>query len=572
MKLTSMHNIQCDRSKPRCSRCAKRNTSCIPSSSAQWRVSSVLQASQQKTASRRASIPSNLSASSPPAVTSTNNPSLSQAEIPLHESLEILAGNEPSNTWNGDGAVLAISPALEYDPMFLDKLWALPLQPNAQYGSDACSTGILNDLTSHINEDMMNPRMPLLPCPESYLWEEFIQAVVPGISLDGQEPSNQVTEHLTLKALGKPIIFSAVVFFSYSVRLNWSSENSSLITFDEMSEAALKMEQEAGAYLESIGHGDTDTEISGHQQHITVLAVLVALSSAYIARGDEEKLYHCLERAMRTAREGFMSDLSTDRTFLFLVRWIGYIHVAGMLGRTSYPISAPNYLGIAANLNPVHSNSDVFFQDLDSFLGISQSVGDILYRIGRVLCSIRLSNETGPGDGLRSDIADAEIRLDLILRQLKRFKHEHGELGTDLDLYNEALCHSGLLLLLINAKDEPYHSTFTQSIVSQILDSCAAVPETAPAAKLMLLPLFHAGICTSRPLHQAFIRRRLEVLRSGCCIVNVNRTVKILEDHWSGLKARGNTQGTSHISSYFRSIRLIILLADLPSSTVCIFF
>ena len=89
-----------------------------------------------------------------------------------------------------------------------------------------------------------------------------------------------------------------------------------------------------------------------------------------------------------------------------------------------------------------------------------------------------------------------------------------------------------MLILLTRVNGESVQSEMVRSAVDHILVSCAAVQEKAAAAKLMLLPLFMAGSCTTSQVHRAFIHRRLEVLQSEYCIVNVKRTLEILEGRW----------------------------------------
>jgi len=124
-----------------------------------------------------------------------------------------------------------------------------------------------------------------------------------------------------------------------------------------------------------------------------------------------------------------------------------------------------------------------------------------------------------------------QTRVLLFLRQLNKSKQDL-DLTDGLDHYNESLVHTCLLILLTRVNGESVQSEMVRSAVDHILVSCAAVQEKAAAAKLMLLPLFMAGSCTTSQVHRAFIHRRLEVLQSEYCIVNVKRTLEILEGRW----------------------------------------
>lgn len=94
------------------------------------------------------------------------------------------------------------------------------------------------------------------------------------------------------------------------------------------------------------------------------------------------------------------------------------------------------------------------------------------------------------------------------------------------------MVHTCLLIFLIRVNGESAQSEMVRSAVGHVLESCAAVQEKASVAKLMLFPLFTAGSYTISWVHRAFIRRRLEVLQSGYCIVNVKRTLELLEERW----------------------------------------
>ncbi|CAI7587136.1 unnamed protein product [Penicillium viridicatum] len=426
----------------------------------------------------------------------------------------------------------------------------------------------------HLNEPTLNPRVPVTHPATSYLWQEFIQSIAPGISIDSHEHNNQVTKYFASNATNWPPLFSAIIFLSYSVKSNWTIQHPLFVNMTEVTTAAIRMEQQAVSYIGDVMSCESDQSTSHETQsspnnpahRLTTLSTLIALCSAYIAEGNISSLRTCLGHAMRITREGFTTDLAADESFLFLVRWLGYIHIVALLDETDYPIDAPNYLGIAVKPDNVSPNREQFFQDVDPFLGISHSVADLLYRLGRVLRDRRNASMTGHlSESWRSDTdsVDVETRMQLLLRRLKAHRKNEKKPPSHIDNYNEALVYSGLLLFLLVFKEEPFNLGLVQSTVNHILDSCAAVPADAPVAKLMILPLFIAGSRTTRPLYHDFIRRRLEVLKSGQCIVNVTRTMEVLEERWRAQKKSDDSQLMPHSLSPD---------LELQEASVCVLF
>ncbi|CAI7605132.1 unnamed protein product [Penicillium glandicola] len=175
----------------------------------------------------------------------------------------------------------------------------------------------------------------------------------PAIEAEFQARSeyNKVTKHFASNAANRPSLFSAIIFLSYSVKLNWTIQHPLLVNMTEVTTAALKMEQQAVSYIgdvmfcetnQSIRH-NTQTPSKDSAHRLTTLSTLIALCSAYIAADNIQSLRICLGHAMRITREGFTTDLATDESFLFLVRWLGYIHIVALLDETDYSIDAPNY-------------------------------------------------------------------------------------------------------------------------------------------------------------------------------------------------------------------------------------
>jgi hypothetical protein len=389
-----------------------------------------------------------------------------------------------------------------------------------------------------------NSQLTEVLSPVSYLWQELLGYVIPGITLDGKDPNNQVARHLASKAPGVPSLYSALLFLSHSVQSNWVDNSQAPSDRSEVAATANIMEQEAFSYVSKAILRASTIHLT-QNQHIILLSTLVSLCSAYIARDNMEALTFCLESAMKLVRTGLTLEISADETFLFLVRWIGYIHTISMLGETPYQLAAPDYLTIAKS-DEVYmtTNPSTLFRDVDSFLGVSQAVADVLYRVGISLRSMD-SRQSGSQNPLGCDIVDVELRIQLLVRRLAKYKQEHGALEFSMDLYNEALVHTALLLVLMGPRQVSCHSTLVLSTIGQILDSCAAVSVSAPVAKLMLLPMFVAGTWTQRPVYQSFIRQRFEALSSGHCIVNVRRTLEVLEERWTARRRGESFEGVS---------------------------
>lgn len=425
-----------------------------------------------------------------------------------------------------------------------------------------------------LHEPMLNDRLLLRPCATSYLWQEFVQSIAPGISIDNQQHENQVTKYFASYAEGRPPLFSALIFLSYSIKLNWMLQQPVPIDMTEITATGLNMEEQAVSYISDIISCDsaqfTGNEASQPSHQLTTLATLVALCSAYIAANNLQSLRVYQGYAMRITREGFTTDLATDDRFLFLVRWLGYIHIVALMDETDYRIDAPNYFGITAKPSSAHPTRGEFFQDVDPFFGISVSVADILYRIGRILRNRKNNPTSFQSDSWKSDAScvEMETRMQLLLRRLKNHKKDK-ELVCHLDYYNESLLYSGFLRFMLEFKEEPWNSSLVQSAISQILDSCAAVPAETPVAKLMLLPLFTAGSCTTRPLYHDFIRGRLEVLKSGLCIVNVTDLMEVLEERWREQKK------SAHCNFMDSSLNMPHYLTpdlELKQASVCVLF
>ncbi|KAE8360381.1 fungal-specific transcription factor domain-containing protein [Aspergillus caelatus] len=519
---------KCDRATSlSCSRCRKHNIACIPSATARWRVESIDSTGQRLRHSYRAARTEG-SVSSPVEQTATQTPS----SPPCGASITPL----PFTNFDLVEINVPPFPAIDEDlPPDLDPVSNSALSPSASAALPA-----IGDLPAELDDPYLIPAPAIAPWPTSYLWQAFVQSIAPGVSLEEEGSDNKLTQYFASRVAGTPSLFSAIIFLSHAVKTNWTTDISSHIDSTVIAAVAIAMEQEAVAHIgEAMSrHLQPPPQSSAHC--ITTLTTLITLCSAYIAQGNIPKLWACLQQAMEVARKGFAASVAIDESFLFLVRWLGYIHIVAMLDETGYSIDAPNYFSIAAQQGHSSLNPEAIFHDVDSFLGISQAVGDLLYRLGRI---IRFQRYPSTGDTNKTDITDMEIRMQLILRKLKAYKQDGRELPSHFDHYNEALVHTALLRLLEFKQENP-QSKLMQSTVAQILDSCAAVPEKSPVAKLMLFPLFWAGVHTTRPVYQSFILRRLEVLRSGCCFSNVGHLIEIIEQRWLGHKNGEHSQGT----------------------------
>ena len=552
---------QCDRARSRCSRCRNQNLPCNPSTTARWRIEGI-DSTRQRIRSHRTSKPKepplelDLSDSLVPSDLSTKSP----ADPPVQLSIsDVVLADDLDPFW----AIGLDSSCPELDGITFEDVetptnsFAQSISPRGWHEAG----GPVDNLSPRFTDSRFTPRSLHATCPTSYLWTEFTESIAPRITINNKEQTNQVTKYLACKAEGRPSLFSAIIFLSYSVKLNWKMRYPILVDTTAMTSAAIQMEQQAVTYIGDIMSCHAEIQPTGYEASenpthptycITALSTLITLSSAYIAGNNLRSLRVCLEHAIRITRKGFTTELATDESFLFLVRWLGYIHIVALFDETDYPIVAPNYFEIAAKQDHCSSDRDAFFQDVDSFIGISHAVGDLLYRLGRLLQAMKMktcsSNDenTSPYSS-DPEAVDVETRMQLLLRRLKNFEKQNGHLS-HFDHYNAALLYSCLLRFLLDLKEESCTSSLVQCTVTQILDSCAAVPADAPVAKLMLLPLFTAGSCTTRPLHHDFIRRRLDVLQSGYCIANVTLLMNILEARWNQSK-KGKDQSMSLLSN-----------------------
>ncbi|CAI7671796.1 unnamed protein product [Penicillium crustosum] len=581
---------KCDRARSRCSRCRNQNLTCIPSTNALWRIEGVDSASQRIRAQRSSKKKQNphgrvIEEPDETSAFQIGSPSQSTVQftppdfVPVGDLDLFLANDEGSSFPDIDGITFEDFQSAQNAFISPDQFGDLLSYRSASSHTPEAELQA-RSMPLHLNEPTLNPRLPFTHPATSYLWQEFIQSIAPGICIEDHEHNNQVTKYFASNAASWPSLFSAIIFLSYSVKSNWTIQHPLFVNMTEVTTAAVRMEQQAVSYIGDVMSRESGQSTSNETQsspnnpthRLTTLSTLIALCSAYIAGENISSLRTCLGHAMRIAREGFTTDLAADESFLFLVRWLGYIHIVALLDETDYSIDAPNYFGIAAKPDHVSPNREQFFQDVDPFIGISHSVGDLLYRLGGVLRDRRNASMTGHlSESWRSDTdsVDVETRMQLLLRRLKNHRKNEKKPPSHLDSYNEALVYSGLLLFLLFSKEEPFNLGLVQSTINHILDSCAAVPADAPVAKLMLLPLFTAGSRTTRPLHHDFIRRRLEVLKSGQCIVNVTRTMELLEERWREQKKSDDSQLMYSFLSMRHSLTPDL---ELQEASVCVLF
>jgi hypothetical protein len=104
---------------------------------------------------------------------------------------------------------------------------------------------------------------------------------------------------------------------------------------------------------------------------------------------------------------------------------------------------------------------------------------------------------------------------------------------SDADLYNEALLHTAHLIFLSRVRDKPIQAPEVASAVEQILESCAGVPNDSPTAKLMVMPLYMAGLRATSLMQQEFVRNRLEKIYNGYCVTDIATNLRGLEQEWS---------------------------------------
>lgn len=434
----------------------------------------------------------------------------------------------------------------QIDPLSINNLWFQPSIPAsvADFTWPVAGVDAIERFAPVIGDPLIDPRFPVFQSAVSYLWSGFIERIAPGISLDVSQTRNFIQKLLAVEGANNPPLVSAVVFFSQSVQSNWEAENDPTpANATDMAITASEMEQEVISHIDRFVRDGINYATLEKPQLLDLLSTLVVQCSAYVARGDTVALSVYLESGLNAVGHGFSLGLGTDETFAFLVRWLGYLHTVALLGEVPYTINAPDYLSIAAEQRSNSSDSRVFFRDVDSFLGISQTVGDLLYRLGQLIRSkIHASNTRQssqhtehPSTQFSELLIERkcfQTRMQLLLQRLDIFK-QNADFTSDLDHYNESLARTLLLLFLVRVEGENMKSPMVRSAVTDVLESSAAVQETAPVAKLMLLPLCVAGIYTRSRVHQAFITRRLEVLKCGYSIVNVKQVLNVLRERWS---------------------------------------
>jgi hypothetical protein len=236
-----------------------------------------------------------------------------------------------------------------------------------------------------------------------------------------------------------------------------------------------------------------------------------------------------------------------------------------MLSEKEYSISAPDVLSLASDIKSssfststidtlVHP-SDVlshvgFYIDIDTFTGISRVTSAIFYRLGRLLRSRKASFQAGVKvhwvwNEFEVDADELQIRIVCRRQSLAIYQQNH-RISLDLESYNNALLHTAHLIFLSYVRDQPTHSPNVESTVELVLEACASVSADSATGKLIVLPLYIAGLLCTKQVQKEFISNRLEKIRSGHHVTDVGRALAVLKHEWAQSMER-SSRGESFV-------------------------
>lgn len=433
------------------------------------------------------------------------------------------------------------------------------------------------------------PRAPTADNITPQLWNTFVTHCVVEICPSMMNQVNPFLVHLATRARDEPSLFAAVLYLSQTIITKCTSRPLG----KTLSAPDMKAHVEAlGTALETQALSALDppnavesTSNDKSSSLLTQLCTMVTLCTAYITRGDTDKLLFQLESALLLAQSMFKKHLKND-TFRWLLKWLGYIHTISMLSDGSYSLKGPDYFGIATGFKDRDSEADLnfemdlaalsnnvvyddplLFHDVDKFLGISREVSMILYKLGRLSRMKKAaaggSESTWFWQDYEAEVDDLDLRIEQQIQSFDSAKMM--SLGiTNLDHYNYSLVMSAKVILLTAVKDTDAHVREVVDAVDELLEACAAVPVESTVAKFMVLPLFSAGMQSTRRLHQDFVRSRLVALRNYYFVSNLPEVIGRLESTWAMASSFNAT------SEYKTRQRSMILTSLVVSKEACI--
>lgn len=424
------------------------------------------------------------------------------------------------------------------------------------------------------------------------LWHIYTSKLVNTLTAYKSDTHNPLVDFLLPRALERPMFRSAILYLAFVMK---ARSNFALNSHHTVLEQDIDTDMELGSHLEQEAFSEAEntlTHVDDSNLSLNTLATLLIVCTAYIAASNPRSFLICSEQAFILAKK-LSGELCCNEEFIFLVQCLGYMHTAAMLSPGDYNLKAPDFLSIISSsygsrhdtqespdlTSPRHNlaNQTEFevrsqhlealamkrllqefksscFDDIIPTTGISRSMADILYNIGR-LGQIR-STVVQLGDQnhwfwetFDADLDGLELQLDqMLIRRNKctkafeasvnrlnliedQSKDEELHHTIDLNRYNDALVHCARIALLERVKCvEPEDERISAS-TQRALSLCSLIPDSSHTAKLLVLPLFTAGMWANTPETISFVRSRFQALHDAV-VTDTRALLEILEEKW----------------------------------------
>ncbi|KAK2613231.1 hypothetical protein N8I77_000155 [Diaporthe amygdali] len=442
------------------------------------------------------------------------------------------------------------------------------------------------------------------------LWNVYTSQLVHSITAHQSDIANPLIDYLLPRALESSSFRSAILYLAFVMRSNQSRTNPSQhntqtpLGQSDLPESSLGAHLENEALSEALPKANPPLSNSRSRgppnanTSLNTLATLVILCTAYVASGNSQSLLVCLEQAFLLTKM-LSNDFCSNEEFVFLVHYLGYIHTIAMLSPGEYGLNAPDFLTIFSKPGINHQgdllksdpnatftpkvslasgdfNADArsqrlerlavekiqqeiqtsCFGDITPTTGISNSVANLLYHVGRLSClkvaifSSQSANENQWFWGaFEADVEGLELRLGQMLRhrdsqsriletfvqklELLSDEHKDSQLQQAIDKtrYNDALVLCVRVILLAKVQNINTRDIRIPALTQRILSLCSLIENKSHTAGLLVFPLYTAGLYTNDPDSRSFIKQRLKLL-SGRIVTDTEKLSQILETSW----------------------------------------
>lgn len=437
------------------------------------------------------------------------------------------------------------------------------------------------------------------------LWNVYTSQLVHSITAHQSDIANPLIDYLLPRALESSSFRSAILYLAFVMRSNQSrttqSNTQTSLGQRNPPESSLGTHLENEALSEALPKANPPLSNShspgppNANTSLNTLATLVILCTAYVASGNSRSLLVCLEQAFLLTKM-LSNDFCSNEEFVFLVHYLGYINTIAMLSPGEYGLNAPDFLTIfsksginqqgdllKSDPNPTKIslasgdfNADArsqrlerlavekirreiqssCFGDITPTTGISNSVANLLYHVGRLsrlkaaILSSQSTNENQWFWGaFEADVEGLELRLGQMLRhrdcqsriletfvqKLKLLSDEHKDCllqqAIDKTRYNDALILCVRVILLAKVQNINTRDISIAALTQRILSLCSLIENESHTAGLLVFPLYTAGLYTNDPEARSFIKQRLKLL-SGRIVTDTEKLSQILETSW----------------------------------------